>query len=1096
MTLDFKNIDLSQRPQLILRNLDGVAFGTLGSAFNIKTELKLSEVSELTFEVPAYDNGEKTPFYDEIKSMNIIDLKDYGQFILKSAVVKSSGIKEIKQCTCCSLEIEMTFKQFFVPKGTYNFWNPVSPSNTILGMIIDTIPYWSLGSVDPKLIGKYRTFEANNSNIFDFIKNTAQSTYDCLFTFDTYNRKINIIDATSIVPTSPVYLSHYNLIKELEITEDTSDITTCIEAHGADDVTIRSVNPLGTNKIYNLDYYMTETNLSPTIISKWNTWKTLFESRQLPYYNLKIEESNQSARLLTEKSVLTDMRADLKKLENLQAVSIQYLGEHPNDPTEQAKLTQTNADIVAQKIKIRDQESYLNDIESELNTIKAELSVINNELAFDATFTKDEMMSLSKYIKEGSIQESSFVISKVQNYNSADVSSRHENSVFSISNSVITNIPNEKNKEIYSIVGGQLTCPLDVGQVSADIVRGSMERTTDGKFVFSGYLNRGVSNGITFPSGNISATGACGSVSMSDTDLSFTASNARVYFTQNATEYEARSVQFDLYDYAKQCLNKLSTPSYTFNVKPANFIALEDFVMFKNSFALGNKVYLDIGDNKVLQPITIGVNIDFEDYTNFLIEFSNGFKTSDSAFQLVDILGQSISMGRTLASSKYSYASWVDSGASSNVKNFMDSALDVAKNAVLSSTGQAISWDQNGMRFRKWNADKTDYEPEQMWAINNSITMTDDNWASAKMAIGKFTDSKHGDVWGVNAGLIAGHHVISNSSSTSCLSLDGKTVQFNFDAAGAFLNNATMVMQKDGGGQLLFDPRYGIVGGQSGIYSMEGTTVFPSFINESGGIILDADGMPKNANFFLDLNTGNPYFRGTVIAKDGKFTGEISAKDFKLPNGDSYVSALRDGKIAGENIDAKGINIKNANGETVLYMDETGIHWTEGNEPVQYQFSIDGVSWHDTMQTIDKYRRDSTDGGNTWGSAYQFVGTDGVNGRDGSDGTDGDPKGYLQSIKVTEITQDNVKSALIEGAVIRGGKIESETTIDVGTNAKIGEKLIIRGDNLYNGVEFCHDDGSMIAEIYVSPDTARMDIVSTGNLYINGEEYSPYGKFG
>ena len=1068
MTLDFKNIDLNNRPQILLRNLDGVAFGTLGSAFNIQTNFKFNEISELTFEVPAYDNGEKTPFYDEIKSMTIIDFKDYGQFLLYSAVVKSDGIREVKSCTCYSLEYEMSYKQFFVEKGTYNFWNPVSPKGTILGMILETIPYWTIGTVDPKLIGKYRTFEANNINVFDFIKNTAQQTYSCVFTFDTYNRTLNVMDVSSFVPTAPVYLSTYNLIKEIEITEETENILTCLEAYGADDVTIRSVNPIGTNKIYNLDYYMNETNLSASIISKWNTWETLLENRQLPYYNLKIEESNQSARFLTEDAVLTDMRADLKRLENLQAVSIQYLGEHPNSPTEQAKLDKTNDDIVIQKSNIKTQENYLDDIQSELNSIQAELAIINNELAFWNTFTQDEIMSFSKYIKESSIQESSFVVSKVKNYNSADVSSKHSDSEFHISNSTIISIPNEKNKEIYSMIGGQLTCPCGDSTTTANIVRGSMERKTDGAFVFTAHLNRGTINMISFPSGNISATGNCGSIAMSDTSLSFTAPSARVYFTQNVTEYESRSVQFDLYEYAKQCLKSASVPTYTFNVKPANFLALEDFVMFKDNFSLGNKVYLDIGDNKVLQPIVIGVSINFEDFSSFSIEFSNSYKSNDAEFKLVDQIQQSVSMGKTLDSSKYSYSSWVDSGASSSVKDFMDSALDVGKNEILSSTGQAISWDENGMRFRKWNTNKTDYEPEQIWMINNSIAMTDNNWGTVKTAIGKFTDSKHGTVWGINADLLAGRKIIGNDFSFACPSVDGKTMQFIFDANGAQLNNSKMYLQCDGGGKISIDPQYGILLGNDALYTIDDNGN-PIMNETNANMWMDSDGIIHSKGMLATggmIKGGEIYIGGLETATNCKFGVDKLGNIIGIETANGLAKIDKDGKVSFSNdVSISGNLTLSGN----INLSQGHITWGN-NAPTKYQFSIDGVSWHDTMQSTDKYRRDSIDGGTTWGAAYQFVGTDG---RNGSDGSDANVPSWVKSMTSTYINNQWVISPNIAGGNITAlNKMEATCDFHVGNNIYLGD---------------VNNDGRSIifssnASITNTPGTGELSLSAFGNI--------------
>lgn len=85
------------------------------------------------------------------------------------------------------------------------------------------------------------------------------------------------------------------------------------------------------------------------------------------------------------------------------------------------------------------------------------------------------------------------------------------------------------------------------------------------------------------------------------------------------------------------------------------------------------------------------------------------------------------------------------------------------------------------------------------------------------------------------------------------------------------------------------------------------------------------------------------------------------------------------------------------------------------NSPYQSQFSATGAagSWHSPMAAEDKWRRDSYDGGTTWGDAYQFRGQDG---EDGSDGSDADVPDY---IKATYIDFSRVESPMIIGNVIR-----------------------------------------------------------------------------
>ena len=98
-------------------------------------------------------------------------------------------------------------------------------------------------------------------------------------------------------------------------------------------------------------------------------------------------------------------------------------------------------------------------------------------------------------------------------------------------------------------------------------------------------------------------------------------------------------------------------------------------------------------------------------------------------------------------------------------------------------------------------------------------------------------------------------------------------MQFKVDSSGAWLNNSTFVLQKDNGGKLIIDPAYGILAGTGSLFTTSGTTVTPSFVDDDGDLILDDDGIPENANFFIDLRDGNAYFRGRVTATSGKIGG-------------------------------------------------------------------------------------------------------------------------------------------------------------------------------------------------------------------------------
>ena len=106
MIVDFSKIDLREPPVLILKNIDGTEIQTLGYALNVAPELHFNEISQITFDLPATVDGVKTPHYDDVVGMRLIDLVGVGQFKLVDPTESKDGVKTIKSCKAYSLEYE------------------------------------------------------------------------------------------------------------------------------------------------------------------------------------------------------------------------------------------------------------------------------------------------------------------------------------------------------------------------------------------------------------------------------------------------------------------------------------------------------------------------------------------------------------------------------------------------------------------------------------------------------------------------------------------------------------------------------------------------------------------------------------------------------------------------------------------------------------------------------------------------------------------------------------------------------------------------------------------------------------------------------
>lgn len=880
MVIDFSKINIKKRPNFILKSLDGNAIGYLSHVLNPEGKLCYNEISEINFEYPSQVDGKKLDEYDLLTGMRLVDVQGYGLFMLRNPEETDDGVKKIKSCTCYSLEYEFTNKTISLDEGTYNFWNPLAPESTILGIILSEMPFWSIGTVSQELIGKYRTFNVDNENIYNFMKDTLQETYECIFDFDTYNRVINVRHVSDRLQTKPIYISLDNLAKEIEIEENTDDLVTVLDVNGAEGVNIRSVNPMGENKIYNLDAYMNEKYFSEEMIAKWSNWKNTFNSYQQPYYNLVVEQNMQVSRYVTESAALTELYGELKALEAKRAAIIQGIAV---DSALQSDLNTVNKQISSKETEIATQEGLIKSIQVRIDNIISQLKEINKKTSFSAFFTSSELANLSRYFKYGTLTDTTFVSTSTGGYASEPTSVRGLNGIFNITGLSEAVKPVSYTNEItfYSFRGGNIKETNSNFSISANIVSGTLQANSDNTFILSVYLNSGTYNtSNNFTGGTLSVTGTLnGKISTTNTSLQVNVTGSSVYLTHDVTEYQKMAIEWELFEYGVECLSKMSSPTFSFTVSSVNFFALDEFVSFAKQFSLGEKLYLKIGEN-VLCPIVVGVSFDFDDMSRLTLDFGDSYNLDSPEFTLKDILGQAVSMGNSLDFNQYNYSNFVNSGAKTQVKDFMQSAIDTMKNAILSGTNNEITIDQAGIRARKYDESSGTYSPKQLWIAYNALMFTNDNWNSATIGIGEFVDKNLGSIYGIVAPAIVGTILAGTQLVIESEKQDGGVAVFKVDAEGASLHNASFNLYGSTGGRIDLGAVFGIVGGSdkntlfyydskgqpTGVRTVNGRTVTR---------IADlASNDTPNANFWIDMH-GDVYLKGTIDAVAGIFRGSL-----------------------------------------------------------------------------------------------------------------------------------------------------------------------------------------------------------------------------
>lgn len=335
MHIEFHNDMKSKQPRIYLSKpgekksciLNSIKTDTVTLTFNLKDFAKL----EFDIDKYVYDDYQSKQIiangYDTIDFLMELYVEGIGWFrINETPQVRYDGYTETKSITAESIQCELQDFNIVglkinygsadsvemmlegnvtnypeglqLPKEQIKFYNPDKPELSLLNILLQDTYKWTIGHVDVSLKNLICRFDIDSSNIYDLLMGEISTAYECLFVFDFENFTINAYSFndenvlnTGLFKDTNIIIGFRGVENSLAISQN-EPIYTVYNVNGSDNLNIYYAN-FGTNRIENIDHFLTTKYMPQSLIDKYIYWRDYREGRRTEYINYSKEYNAQ-----------------------------------------------------------------------------------------------------------------------------------------------------------------------------------------------------------------------------------------------------------------------------------------------------------------------------------------------------------------------------------------------------------------------------------------------------------------------------------------------------------------------------------------------------------------------------------------------------------------------------------------------------------------------------------------------------------------------------------------------------------------------------------------------------------------------------------
>ena len=854
MKLTFDYYHNLEKVDLYLCNPDGrELFPLPGKSRNLT--LRFNDLSELTFEVDSkvtLSNGTVVDLdaYDYIQTKRLVYATNIGWFQISGVDEHDNGVVKYKSVTAESYQSVLKNKGFISEERVYCFYNPNDPHDdrydstkddsipSVLGqwskqlgikqalgqgLAEPTTPYddWTVTYVNSSLIysgagSKCRTFKENVTYGYDWIVNDVEEAFEVVILFDFMFKTIHVMTPNEVAQRVNVIYTFNNFMKNVDINEDSEDIVTVLNCNG-DNCDITAVNPTGTNYICDFSYFMDKTNyrwMSAALITKLEQWKAACDAEKDTYTNYVSQlralwlEKTKCVTSLQEMSLSLQ---DLKNAQNKRSVV--------GSGTPGALCGIVAAENVQSGNKsIKSGTAYYSTAFTGEKTITA----YQFSPSYDAANKKWVFSGSSKTGTANSIVASNLSDSNTSGASYWYFSDVNDGSSYCKLQSAVT-VNKDSATSTYYCGGFDRYIAYSYPIVDESTGRTTYTDTIQSWINLRESLVASLNDTDAALQASIDAVAAqLDAISSRLNILSYFAStpgllrelncywiegdytNDNIAVLEETTPEEEIDLANELLEAGYIELSKVCQPRFSFSLESVDATKQYEFKEQMRLLELGKIITIEKEEGLWYYPALLEIAINLDNSEEFTMAFANAMRLDDWGYTYADLISDASSTSRKVS------ANWQDILAYAKeretVTSLIRDPLDMTLRAAFANmVNQEFTVDKNGILGRKKVSETSDeFEDEQVRLINNLLIFTDDNWETAKTALGKiyYTDEDGNTItsYGLIAETIIGSLImgerlrIKNENSTVEIGAEGITIK---------KSDGTIVFQATPDGELI-----------------------------------------------------------------------------------------------------------------------------------------------------------------------------------------------------------------------------------------------------------------------------------------------------